>query len=427
VSETTLVPSATEPDPAEPDPTEPDPTEPDPTEPDPTAPELTEPERLGAELPHPGTVHLSRPGRAELARRVAVALGSVALLSVGWSVGAALATPGTDTVQARIAEWARRHDLGFLVNRLEQVQYAVATKPTAGGAPNTPIAVVGPAVVSPGVTVVKAHLGAPRPIPVPAGVVPVANEGRWQTVATVDGLPAVRVTQVRPDATYTSVLVGVAAIDTKLTRLTLHPGTQEPGGTWRTPSLLPPDLRASVLAAFNSGFTLGDNRGGLYLEGRTVKPLRTGAAALVIRTDGTASVGMWGRDAKPGADIAAVRQNLDLLVDGGRVDPTVDVNNTPKWGYTLGNKAFVPRSAVGVLADGTLVYVGGKAMSTRTLADLCARIGMVRAMELDINPEWVSLYWFASGIPHKLTPDVYKPADRYFSVSTRDFFSVQPR
>ena len=57
--------------------------------------------------------------------------------------------------------------------------------------------------------------------------------------------------------------------------------------------------------------------GGYYDYGQTVVPLRNGAASFVIYANGTATVGEWGQDAVMGPDIAAVRQNLTLLVDNG--------------------------------------------------------------------------------------------------------------
>ncbi len=40
---------------------------------------------------------------------------------------------------------------------------------------------------------------------------------------------------------------------------------------------------------------------------------------------------------------------------------------------------------LGVTADGALVYVGGSGLSIVDLANLLARAGAVRAMEMDIN------------------------------------------
>lgn len=54
-------------------------------------------------------------------------------------------------------------------------------------------------------------------------------------------------------------------------------------------------------------------------------------------------------------------------------------------GLTLGNAACVWRSGLGITADGALVYVGGPGLNVTTLADILARAGAVRAMELDIN------------------------------------------
>ena len=51
---------------------------------------------------------------------------------------------------------------------------------------------------------------------------------------------------------------------------------------------------------------------------------------------------------------------------------------------------YVWRSGVGITADGALVYVGGPGLNITDLADLLVRAGAVRAMELDINTDWVN-------------------------------------
>jgi hypothetical protein len=53
---------------------------------------------------------------------------------VGWSIGTALAAPGSDSVSARLAEWSRDHGLGGVVTWLEQWQYA-HSQPRIGGSP----------------------------------------------------------------------------------------------------------------------------------------------------------------------------------------------------------------------------------------------------------------------------------------------------
>ena len=89
-------------------------------------------------------------------------------------------------------------------------------------------------------------------------------------------------------------------------------------------------------------------------------------------------------------NVVGVRQNLQLLVDNGQVNPQVNSDDKKLWGVTVKNAYFVWRSGIGVTADGNIVYAMGPALSVPTLAELFQRAGAVRGMELDINQEWVS-------------------------------------
>jgi hypothetical protein len=169
------------------------------------------------------------------------------------------------------------------------------------------------------------------------------------------------------------------------------------------------------------------------MNGQTIRPLRAGAASLVITSDGTAGVGVWGRDYSAGPDVVAVRQNLELLVDGGQLNPALQENDTTVFGATLGNNVYVWRSGVGVTASGALVYAGGNALSVMSLARTLQNAGAVRAMELDINTDWVSAYTYtpvdasnpSSAIGGtKLLDSMSRPADRYLQPGERDFFAL---
>ena len=105
--------------------------------------------------------------------------------------------------------------------------------------------------------------------------------------------------------------------------------------------------------------------------------------------------------------------------------------------FTLGNAVYVWRSGLGITADGALVYVGGPGLNITTLAGILARAGAVRAMELDINTDWVD---FATYQPHggsglaapgngtNLLPGMYGGADRYFAAWwSRDFITMAAR
>ncbi len=374
---------------------------------------------------------LPRPAAPRRRRRRWVVVPLCLLAALVWSVGSALISPGSDSTSARLAEWARGHHLGGLVNELERLQYD-AHPPAVGGRPASGLGPLASAPTAAAAVVAVAHLAFPAQLRTPA-TLPLAGEGVWRVLAQVGGAPAVLATELRPDVAHSSYLTGVAWMDPTLVRLVLHPGTVEPGGRWRTPSLIAPAAQNDVLAAFNSGFTLADSCGGYYAEGRTVRPLRQGAASFVVFADGRATVQAWGAGPRlPGPGIASVRQNLDLLVDGGRPDASVDSGSTAKWGRTLGNKLFVWRSGIGVTKTGALVYVAGAAMSTRTLAEMLVRAGAQRAMELDINPYWTSYDYFShpSGggiVAHRLTADEQRAPGRYLSSNTRDFYTVQAR
>ena len=378
----------------------------------------------------PGQAGRSPSRRRFWLRRVGV-LMVVLLLWLTWSIGGALTAPGTDTTPARLAEWGRFHGLGWAVSGLEQMQYK-ANPPkvggsVAGGIPR--IAPTQPAASQP--TRPSTYLAPPAPIR-PQAQPPLPNEGTWQPLVSLHGEPAIQAAFLRPDAQHTSYLVGVATLNQKLVKMTLHPGYKVPGDSGLSqPSSVPPSARDSLLATFNSGFTMNDANGGYWQGNKTVVPLRRGAASMVFYKDGRMDVVKWNAN-NPGPDVAAVRQNLVLLVDHGAITPEVDSTTRGLWGWTLGNKTYVWRSAVGVRKDGSLVFAAGASMSVRTLANIMHDAGAERAMELDINPAWTNFITYShpgkgKAAPHMLTKDMQPNPFRYLQPSSRDFIAVSAR
>jgi hypothetical protein len=161
-------------------------------------------------------------------------------------------------------------------------------------------------------------------------------------------------------------------------------------------------------------------------------PLADGGASFVIDKNGKANVGAWGRDFQMSPDIVSVRQNLALIVDNGQPVAGLPDNADGAWGATLGNRVFVWRSGVGVDQNGGLVYVAGPGLSAVTLAILLQRAGAVRAMELDINSDWVTGYTYQQTDPAnpgaitgvKLLPSMSHGNDRYLQASESDFFAL---
>jgi len=355
----------------------------------------------------------------------------VLLLWLTWSIGSALTAPGADTTAARLAEWARFHGLGWAISGLEQAQYAMNPPKIGGslvgGIPR--IAANRPAPSRP--TRPASYLTPPAPIP-PQAQPSLPGEGSWQSLVSLKGEPAIRAAFLRPDTQHTSYLVGVVWVNQKLVKMVLHPGYRVPGGSgWSQPSQVPGAQRNSLLATFNSGFTMNDANGGYWQDGQSAVPLRSGAASMVLYKDGHLDVAGW-NGSTPGPDVAAVRQNLGLLVDNGTITPDVNSPTTTTWGATVGNATYVWRSAVGIRKDGSLVFVVGASMSVRTLANIVHDAGAVRAMELDINQSWTNFITYTHpsngvAVPQMLTKDEHPNPYRYLQPSSRDFVAVLAR
>jgi hypothetical protein len=372
-----------------------------------------------------------RRWRWRLLQAVLVAPVLVATVA-GPSVVGALRAPGTDSMAARLAEWGRDHGFDGLITWLEKQQYEHSPPPIgggpAGGIPRVAVESLVPAGPLSG-------RGSPAPPPLhpPAGISPLPGEGEWDIVATVHGRPAVRVAHVRPDRQHTSFLAGVMWMDPTLVRGQLHPGFQDPGGTPLAATSLTATEQRTVVAVFNGGFRLnGASHGGYFSQGYTARPLVDGAASLVLHTDGTATVGAWNREVRMDPDVVSVRQNLVPLVDGGQVNPTCQSGGATEWGSTVGEAAFIHRSGFGVTASGAEIYVGGPALSVCDLGSILQASGVVRGMELDINPNWVSGAYFHPS-PNgplqgfQLFPGERVPAEHYLSPSSRDWYAFYAR
>jgi hypothetical protein len=348
------------------------------------------------------------------------------------SYGRALTGPGNDALSIRSVEWLRSHHFRWAVIDVENFWYTHHQPKkggTVGSALKAQIAGGRPVVpVSP-----AAAVGAlPPPAPLtPLVADPLVGEGQWRPLGRlVKGVPAMYATYLRPDAVHTGLVTAVAWIDPKLVKVVQYAGAVEPGGTgWAHQLPIDPSVRSQLLAAFNSGFKMEDAEGGYYDSGRYARPLRDGAATFWIDANGTPHIGQWGRDVNMSPNVVMARQNLDLIVDGGQPAPGVQNNDPARWGYTVGNAVLVWRSGLGVTANGALVYVGGPGLSAYGLAQMLVRAGAVRAMELDINSDWVDFLTYApgpAGAPpgdltvNKLLVDMKPSTNNYLSASSRD-------
>ncbi len=384
------------------------------------------------------------PARVYWRRRAIVILAAVTLVVVGYlgiTLALALNNPGYGaSYSARAAEWGRQHGLGSLVTWVE-TEWNKLNPAKIGGNPSKGSYGSGATKVN---VPAAGHLPAPTRIATPAGT-PQTGEGVWHVAGrtTAKGVPAIYEAFVRPDPIHTSYVVGVAWMDPTLLRARLYSGSFIPGGgPYNYSAPITAASSKTLVAAFNAGFRMQDANGGYYTQGTMVKPLRPGAASVVIFKDGTMTVGAWGSNDLTFSNhqIQSVRQNLDLIVNNGQPVPGLTVSNSLKWGKTLGGTFNVWRSGLGVTKNGALVYVGGPALSISDLASVLARAGAVRAMELDINTDWVSFSTFTGPIDTPITGAngvnlvntateqmIERPSHYFASYWARDFFTMSLR
>jgi len=181
------------------------------------------------------------------------------------------------------------------------------------------------------------------------------------------------------------------------TKLSWHPGLEDPPNVHQ---LLPGMTTAidfagqdgldGVLGAFNGAFKLSAGAGGLKVRSAVLAPFKPGFATIAIDKDG--QVAMWAGvayQAPAGFTGVVFRQNLQFLVEGGKVSTSAKNPSQSLWGATLGAEARQSRTGVGLDSSGNLVYVATMAKCLPAeLAQAMVQAGLVKGMELDINPYW---------------------------------------
>ncbi len=227
--------------------------------------------------------------------------------------------------------------------------------------------------------------------------------------------------------------LALLSFDQRLLELRLHSGTVDAGTAgWRFGAAIGRPERRRLVAAFNGGFKLATGAGGFESYGRVAVALSDGLGSIVTYANGSTDIGAW-RQGVPaaGEPVVSVRQNLHLLIAGGRAAGTTAC--LPCWGATLGGVTDPARSALGITADGHLVWAGGEHLTVTELADALLGARVVRAVELDINPEWVAGYLYGHDRgPAGLARVPVAPAQpgvpgQFLSPYSRDFFTIVAR
>ncbi len=277
-------------------------------------------------------------------------------------------------------------------------------------------------------TTTRTTTSRPKPPPGPPQVLGVARAS-----GATPFVPAVRVSG-HPAVWIARSASGVALLsfDQSLVTLNLHSGTVDAGTLgWRFGPAIAGAERSHVVAAFNGAFKFSTGAGGFFSFGRTGAPLQDGLGSIVTYDNGTTDVGAWHHGVPaPGRKVIAVRQNLNLLIDNGV--PAANVGCASCWGAALGGVADPARGALGITAHGRLIWAGGEHLTPSDLAGALRSARVLRAVELDINPEWVAAYLYAHGPHGVLTPVQVMPGQpgipgQFLAPYSRDFFTVAAR
>jgi hypothetical protein len=361
----------------------------------------------------------SRLSPLRRARRIVVIALLLTLLPVTISYFSTLSRPSNSPFPIRSFEWLRDHGAASIASKIESAYYSFSA-PSKGGRALRRLPRQGAGTTS--------TIHPPNIAPLLGPALP--GEGMWAPTETWSGSNSpVQVAQFRSDPNYPQMIAAVAWIDTARTSISFYPGRLEPAVSMtRGPMEVPASARSRLLATFNSAFKLADSRGGLVRAGKTYAPLQPGIATLVRYTDGRMDVRSWSGGSTAPANVTFARQNLPLIVDGGRPNP--NLADGRQWGTTVGNAIRVWRSGLGVDANGNLIYAAANQQTVGSLAAILIHAGAVRAMELDINSFWVSFNSYSrpdAGSPTSLLPSMHRSPSRYLTPDDRDFFAVYMR
>jgi Phosphodiester glycosidase len=370
--------------------------------------------------------------RETLRRRRRRGLVGVALLILlspaGYSYTATMLQPSSLPLGVRSVEWLRNHHGNWLVDEVEHVYYTWKA-PAKGGPQLKALPAVG--ATQPGRPAKPPARDAVWPPPIkPVFAHPLPGEGIWkQTGPLLKGRAPVLVTSFRSELEYPRIVAYVAWFNHLRTALGFYPGRYEPpSAPVRGPMSVPYGQRWRLLATFNGGFTYIDGHNGSSINGLSYEPLKDGLATLVGYRDGRVDIKTWTSGPNAGPTVAFARQSLPLIIQDGRLNPAL--NDSTQWGFTLGNAVRVWRTGVGIDQRGNIIYAAANDQTVITLARILQHAGAVRAMQLDINPEWPTLitYRHQHGLqPTKVVPNVQQPATRYLLADDRDFFTVYRR
>jgi hypothetical protein len=265
------------------------------------------------------------------------------------------------------------------------------------------------------------------------------GDGVWKPFGDArgaDGRPLVVATEVHPHAVSSFHTLTLVAIDRTRTELGFLPGVADVGKMTVpfVPGLVPAGDRGRLVAVFNGGFLPRHGRWGMRVGQTTIMAPRDSGCTLFLFANGDVRIASWPSVMSSDTEIRALRQTPPCLLENGAIHADLSKNQDRAWGGKTPGVVTHRRSAVGLSADGRVLYYAiGVETSPKLLAQGLLAAGVHVAAQLDINWNWTRFFVFragsdgALGIAESLLPVEYSKRDYVERPSERDFFYVLGR
>jgi hypothetical protein len=283
----------------------------------------------------------------------------------------------------------------------------------------------------------------------PADVGPLFNslaakgDGSWVAVPDPHAPQApiaLHKTLLHPDRKRPWAELFVVAVD--LRQLEIHPvaGSSEPASVapgardYQRPALVPSEARERLVMAFNGGFKTEHGRWGMRVDGVTLVPARAFGCTVAAERDGDLIIDAWENLSERQQSLRWWRQTppcmaLDNKRHGGLWDP-----DARGWGVALGGDTVIRRSAIGLDADGGVLFVSVSNHTTaQAIADGMLHAGAVDIAQLDVNWSYPRIVVFPpDGADRRKAESLFQgfevePDDYLRERAPRDFFYLARR
>lgn len=238
-------------------------------------------------------------------------------------------------------------------------------------------------------------------------------------------------TYVRPDAKRPWSKVWMVAMDSRQLSLGMEGGIEDPQpltgarGEGRIPR--DPEILHRAVGAFNGGFKTTHGEYGMMVAHRVLLPPKPGGATIMVTEDSRTGFGTWPESSTIPQDMLSFRQNLDPLIDGGRLNPT----ERKQWGWHLHTTGMLThRSGLCLTSSGHMVYAWGPEVTGETLGNAMIQAGCTYAVHLDMNPRHTAFAYVDARKGQRaelLHPGMQVLAKRFIVWSPKDFFYLTLR